>query len=89
MNIHDIDDLQRYITEASKTLGCYDEELIDNLSWYSWEHLFGNSLGPHDGISLQVMTYFQVFAFKNRATGQCIKVCAGVWKERDGQLGGW
>jgi hypothetical protein len=86
MSLRDTFQLQDYFHEACKKLN-YTH--TDNISWYSWEHLFGNSLGPHDGIALQVMTYFQVFAFKNRATGQCIKVCAGVWKEWDGQLGGW
>lgn len=85
-----IDSIKQFGNYVNDAMAYLHSSHRENLSWYSWPHLFGNSNGPHSGlISLQVMTEFQVYGFRDKISGACIKVCDGVWKDWDGNVGGW
>lgn len=75
-----IDDLIAFIADKA---GCH----TGDVSWYSWPQVFGSASGPRGGISGQVVTKFQVYAFTAHGSKESVraKYCGGVWKHWNGK----
>lgn len=82
---NDAFDISNNIQTALRLLECDYKHLV----FESYRHMFGSSIGPQEGIGKQVMTEFQIVAFKNTLTGQVAKFCNGVWKIQDSFTYGW
>jgi hypothetical protein len=68
-------------TEAAKRLDCD----VDDLVLYSWPQSFGDTSGPHHKLAGQMMTSFQVYAFRSESRPDCVRYCSGLWKSWNGK----
>ena len=61
-----IDDLIAFVADKA---GCS----VDEVTWYSWPQVFGSTSGPRGGISGQVITTFQVYAFTAHGSKESVR----------------
>ena len=75
-----IDDLIAFVADKA---GCH----ADEVTWYSWPQVFGSASGPRGGISAQVVTTFQVYAFIAHGSKGTVreKYCGGIWRDWNGE----
>lgn len=81
-------DINKLLEFVADKAGC----TVDNVSWWSWPQVFGDSSGPHNRPAAQIITTFQVFGFNAHGTKDTVRIkyCAGVWRDWNGEpMGRW